>query len=113
MSQHTPEMWTYGKAENVGFYLERVNSDQRIGYTLKYADASRIVACVNACASFSTEDLEQCPLVSPNGFDLYRSVAAQRDELLAALKQLVNPLSHKQKAFDAAHATIAKAEAQS
>ena len=55
------------------------------------ANARRIVACVNACEGISTDELEE--IASTGGMlgpreDVAR-IAKQRDELLAALKDLV------------------------
>ena len=47
-------------------------------------DASRAVACVNACAGISTEVLEHGP---DNVFIYAKDVTKQRDELLAALQE--------------------------
>ena len=51
------------------------------------ANARRIVACVNACAGFSTETLELIASVGgmQHKMTATAAVASQRDELLAAL----------------------------
>lgn len=59
------------------------------------ANARRIVACVNACARFATDDLERFPLVSEHGFALYESVKKQRDELLAASQMALRLFDHE------------------
>ena len=53
-------------------------------------NARRIVACVNACAGIPTDDLEACP---DRGLfhlaDHANQLVIQRDELLAALENLL------------------------
>lgn len=73
-------------------------------------NARRIVACVNACSRFSTEHLENYPLISEHGFSMYESVKAQRDELLAALKL---SCQYMDKVPQAILSAIAKCEVQS
>lgn len=52
-------------------------------------DAKRIVECVNACAGIPTEMLEEVgTLITPNALN-YQQLIIQRDELLAALKGLI------------------------
>jgi hypothetical protein len=61
MSDHSPEPWAYEDLgsdrfdvrdnDGQGVFAEEIMPDA--------ADASRIVACVNACAGHSTEDLEK------------------------------------------------------
>ncbi len=68
---HTKEPWEYAANSH---YHEVNGSDRRIGDTcasscsgnwpLGQANARRIVACVNACAGLSTEELEERGLSS-------------------------------------------------
>lgn len=91
---HTQEPWRLEKAEpeRPGNYYV-LAPDMNLAIARVYenageANARRIVACVNACSRFSTEHLENYPLISEHGFSMYESVKAQRDELLAALKRI-------------------------
>lgn len=96
MSQHTKEPWHTGAhkdlivydkdghaiASAMVFHYEHQSSEAT-------ANARRIVACVNACAGYSTEALEDAKGVAEASNRLQRKLAgleAQRDELLAALK---------------------------
>jgi len=56
------------------------------------ANARRIVACVNACAGISTEVLEGAEQITSikSALNGYLEMKHQRDELLAALKNLVH-----------------------
>ena len=88
-NKHTPEPWrseglTILDADghiifrmDVSFYLPEERKDA----------ARRIVACVNACAGFSTETLELIASVGgmQHKMTATAAVASQRDELLAAL----------------------------
>ena len=59
---------------------------------LSWDDYIRARACVNACAGIPTDDLERCP--SGGLFhlaDMANEVVKQRDELLAALEQFLDP----------------------
>lgn len=52
------------------------------------ANARRIVACVNACAGYSTDDLEKYGRwISSGDFACEAEVYQQRDELLASLEE--------------------------
>lgn len=55
-------------------------------HVLKFDDGLRIAACWNACDGIPTEILEQ----SKPGNELFSVMKAQRDELLAALKQIAH-----------------------
>ena len=88
-NKHTPEPWrseglTILDADghiifrmDVSFYLPEERKDA----------ARRIVACVNACAGFSTETLELIASVGgmQHKMTATAAVASQRDKLLAAL----------------------------
>ena len=86
----------------------------------RYANAARIVACVNACEGVNTEDLTHgCyqKLVEKHVEVCFakQDAEAQRDELLAALKSLLSVVSvriddPRINQFDAARAAIAKSE---
>lgn len=111
--KHTPEPWhaynneTYWEVLGDEHSIGDVCASNHNGFHNGEENARRIVACVNACAIFSTEDLEDYPLVSEHGFSIYEAVKAERDELLAALKhhqELTRPI---QRSID----IIAKCEA--
>lgn len=80
-NKHTPEPLSYGE-DNDGWYVARGN--EQIGYCLTEDDARRIVACVNACAGISTENLEENLPVKELA-RRYNKTLRQRDKLLAAL----------------------------
>ena len=57
------------------------------------ANARRIVACVNACAGYATEELEQATLDKRHRHEIIADLVKsnkQRDELLAALEEITN-----------------------
>ncbi len=69
MADHSPEPWTTRNSNEEGPHgglaefamILAANADTNfddIGRMRYEADARRIVACVNACADWSTEDLE-------------------------------------------------------
>ena len=86
------------------------------------ANTRRIVACVNACAGIPTDTLETIPSWSSAGVKTLADVVKQRDELLAALKKMLDiyhyaadEMTHGQRhesrlAVITANAAIAKAE---
>lgn len=53
------------------------------------ADARRIVACVNICEGIDTESIEKHVNLFDAEADAVSKIAAQRDQLLAALKDLL------------------------
>lgn len=53
------------------------------------ANARRIVACVNACSGIQTDLLEALPDFEKAGVQTINQVMLQRDELLAALHDLL------------------------
>lgn len=94
MKQHTRGRWGFGDKHEIC----AIDSDQlNNGYFIaicegpdKSENARRIVACVNACAEISTENIETMP---SGGFmavaETVVSLAAQRDQLLEALKSIL------------------------
>jgi hypothetical protein len=60
-------------------------------YEIDVLNARRIVACVNACAGIDTEYLEAMrnTTILKNSEGKYKELLQQRDELLAALKGLI------------------------
>lgn len=100
--QHTPEPWrvrTIGDdcfitaATEPGMaYGPEIMGDDYTGYgdaERKKADARRIVACVNACAGISTENLEALVGTSilARANRHFDTAIKQRDELLDALEE--------------------------
>lgn len=93
MSEHTKEPWSViapsAKHECARIfagtrYLGSIgNSDETEAQTV--ANARRIVACVNACEGIPTSQLERA-----TPYDTALFFKAQRDELLAALKEVKN-----------------------
>jgi hypothetical protein len=73
-------------------------------------NASRIVACVNACRGLPTDELEQKGLVAAVGTQLL-DLESQRDELMVALEEIAgcDPY-HQSSAGTIARAAIAKAK---
>ncbi|MFA6315631.1 MAG: hypothetical protein WC648_04680 [Candidatus Paceibacterota bacterium] len=71
-SEHYPDTW-----EGVRSPDYHLTNDEAL------ANARRIVACVNACESISTELLESKSQTPRNAF---KQIADQRDKLLSALK---------------------------
>ena len=95
MSKHTPEPWRqhseYKKAiiDQNGIVIG--TTSQNNAEHLQYADAARIIACVNACATFDNDTLlDDGPRKLREDRD---QLLAQRDELLEALElfTLLNP----------------------
>lgn len=118
---HTKEPW---RVSGTGHLCA---GDKVIPYDDLKADARRIVACVNACAELPTEDLDRfgLGLIEKLREDEAFSLIKQRDELLAALKGLIeggdNCVTDRDEvsailrfadANKAARAAIAKAEAK-
>ena len=88
-TEHTPEPWKSIEEQFHGEVMNFIGDKDggTIGEIYTEDDASRIVACVNACAGLPTEVLERYKL-GVIGVD-YKSTKQQRDELLAALEQFV------------------------
>jgi len=93
---HTPEPWSQVKR---GALIQIVNSKGLVIAELINAnkhevhlDAARIVTCVNACKGFAFPELQVQQLKTGNSLlELERiKLTEQRDELLAALKQIAN-----------------------
>ena len=80
-TEHSPTPWT-----SIGSYIDDSNgfavadTFRTSGSAMRHTNASRIVACVNACEGVSNERL-----VAMRVADL----VAQRDELLDALREMV------------------------
>ena len=97
MSEHTKEPWLVTApidcgpewGVDAGIWGIAICADAP-GNGTSEANARRIVACVNACAGIPTADLEACP---DRGLfhlaDHANQLVIQRDELLAALENLL------------------------
>lgn len=94
---HTKEPWTIEVSEEYdssfdirkGEWYVATTHDGCEGNNNSESNARRIVACVNACAGIPTELIEQ------GGFAAvpvatHREVKQQRDDLLAALKEIAS-----------------------
>lgn len=124
-TKHSPTPWANG-----GPYIDDANQESIAdtlitggSIALQEANAARIVACVNACEGVDTEDLEHgCyeKLIGKH-VEVYfakQDAEAQRDELLAALKNCITAIERTDhytqadrfEAADKARAAIAKAE---
>ena len=120
MSKHTPEPWViwnggdgimmYGAREPKRGGVALMCCNELVSGRTAIANARRIVACVNACRGLPTDELEQKGLVAAVGTQLL-DVERQRDELLAALKEIAGCDPHHQSsAGTIARAAIAKAK---
>ena len=94
-TEHTPEPWRVEIGEQPetiallctsGLAHFELVSDSPLGDIS--ADASRIVACVNACAGIETELLEILTDNDKTISGLIRSIEKQRDELLSAAEAI-------------------------
>ena len=87
-TEHTPEPWKSIEEQFHGEVMNFIGDKDggTIGEIYTKDDASRIVACVNACAGLPTEVLERYKL-GVIGVD-YKSTKQQRDELLAAAEAI-------------------------
>lgn len=112
MNQHTPEPWSIDSEESpLDYEMDYwVTSDDldRVCLAVTYANARRIVACVNACDGISTECLET-RLVDP--FTSVRGLTEQRDELLAALKEYIEAADETVRGEDGVAAMLRFGEA--
>jgi hypothetical protein len=110
MSEHTKEPWSYEL--DTGSDL-RIYSETNPGIVdgcgccgspnCDDADARRIVACINACAGFDTELLENILMLGDTLKRRFKTLTdseselqKQRDELLAALELIIERFGHCQ-----------------
>lgn len=113
---HTTEPWAVHPhaagvivtASDTDVFLLGFDADGLVAFINEH-DARRTVACVNACAGFSTQTLEAAVA---EGSGVIRALQRQRDELLAAAKNLrdVKGRHHSGQAFKALVDAIAKVE---
>lgn len=113
---HTKEPWHYTPARSSGFaILNRhgdgvVQTDEygHVGGVRLEADAKRIIARVKACKGVDTKALEKMPTSFGELLSLeFKEVVAQRDQLLAALEEVVRISDRKHDAWDRAKTAIA------
>lgn len=128
MSEHTKEPWLV-KHDEVCFRSQE--DDQSFGMAIPIAqifgdnleaNASRIVACVNACAGIATENLENILMTGETllqRIDVLRyeanvacKIEQQRDELLAALKEMLAALDVSVSGDDEVAAMVRYGEAE-
>lgn len=97
MSKHTKGPWhivegrTHGSLEVFSGDTAIAEIWRRGNASLEMANAQRIVACINACEGFSTEELEGANLCK-DSIESDAEILAlrqQRDELIAALKRWI------------------------
>lgn len=81
---HTKEPWQVAKMSGQDMWAVGPSATRRAGDVYTEANARRIVACVNACEAFSTQQLEEGQVIGIIG-----ELRLQRDALLAALKDAV------------------------
>lgn len=79
--------------DNAGYYA----------FPVTLENARRIVACVNALAGVPTEEIEKVFIHAQS----IKDVVQQRDELIAALEQVIAISDRKHDAWDRAKAAIA------
>lgn len=104
MSDFTPGPWRIDEYRNFvtpdgPLYLGGVTTPLTLGANMRkgWGNACRIVACVNACEGISTEQLESWLCMSRPILQSMKELkseadreAKQRDELLEALKDMVD-----------------------
>ena len=99
--QHTPDPWSYqASIPEEGYECFWINSGSRQISSFdgpqneeQFSNVRRIVAAVNACAGYSTEELEQATLDNRHRHEIIADLVKsnkQRDELLAALEKAAN-----------------------
>lgn len=107
---HTKEPWV-ANGNGIHSGVHCVALTQAWEAPIRQEDARRIVACVNACKGISTEELERLCQLTPMLFSewlntpdpVHDKVVQQRDELLAAAKNLhsVKGRFHTEQAYKA------------
>lgn len=126
MGKHTPEPWgvfqdasgdVFVSSKVTSFHIAEVGSEDD---ETVIPDASRIVACVNACRGLSTEELEQKGLVSAVGTQLIEAdkrsddmefVIDKAKDLLVELRKDIELTIHNNKVVNNSR-VVAIAEAK-
>lgn len=96
--QHTPDPWSYqASIPEEGYECFWINSGSRQISSFdgpqneeQFSNVRRIVACVNACAGYTTEELEQATLDKRHRHEIIADLVKsnkQRDDLMAALEK--------------------------
>lgn len=100
MDKHTKEPWRVGDRIKSGVLKGEIVIEDQYGECIAHVyeggsddegDARRIVACVNACAGYTTELLEQegqgcMDKMIRHALGAVETLEQQRDELLSALR---------------------------
>lgn len=117
---HTPEPWALFEVGDRFKHQCPVSSDKtsiltiatedgtQFGAVYNNEDARRIVACVNACAGLETEAIEAIQQTASIVAGKLKKHIQERDELLAALEEVVRISDRKHDAWDRAKAAIDK-----
>lgn len=107
--QHTQGRLTLGERQRDVFAILAEIDECPVGGAFSPDDARRLVACWNATIGIPTEQLEaagNAEKVEPT----WRDLKDQRDELLAALKEIATTFHGGNKFQKIARAAIAKAQ---
>ena len=91
MGQHTPETWLRSSDDFVVAESDQLNGGEYILSCFgpdQESNGRRIVACVNACRTRTTEQLEMDDLEGYEPWGHVEHLRQQRNELLAALEHL-------------------------
>lgn len=108
MSEHTKEPWHTGKNHNAERFIygedgwaiaECVQTKDKM-----FANASRIVACVNSCAGVETENISNFRLAAALSY--WKNLESQREEMLAALHAVsswIRNIPHGENCFVSSH----------
>lgn len=96
---HTEEPWNFHTYDGIT-HITDSNNNLAIARLTSYggvygaseANARRIVACINACAGLSTDDIEKTGLVSAVGHQLLNA-DKERDQLLELCGELFEALN--------------------
>lgn len=116
--KHTPEPWqvhqdasgdVFVSSAKTSFHIAEIGSEDDEAVI---PDARRIVACVNACRTRTTEQLEMDDLQGYEPWGHVEHLKQQHGELLAALEEIAGCDPHHQSAAGTiARAAIAKTKA--
>lgn len=98
--QHTQTPWGFSRDDENGVEFNITSENWYVavccdapGDGTPKENARRIVASVNACAGYTTEELEQATLDKRHRHEIIADLVKsnkQRDELLAALEEITN-----------------------
>ena len=95
--QHTPTPWGFSRDDENGVEFNITSENWYVavccdapGDGTPKENARRIVACVNACSGYTTEELEQATLDKRHRHEIIADLVKsnkQRDDLMAALEK--------------------------